>query len=60
MLSQICGITQVEGTLLALQSNLLLKAGSVQNSEQISHGFVHLSLEKLYKLESGQLWRSKA
>lgn len=50
---------RLEMTLVGLQSNLLLKARSTQNSDQVSQGFVHLGLENLQKLETTQpLWSS--
>lgn len=50
---------RLDGTLPGLQSNLLLKAGSTQNSDQVSQGFVHLGLENLQRPESTQpLWTS--
>lgn len=42
----------LEETLAGLQSDLLLKAGSAQNSGQVSQGFVRLGLENLQKPES--------
>lgn len=56
---RIVGSLRLEEPLVGLQSSLLLKAGSTQNSGQVSQGFAHLGLENLQKLESTQpLWTS--
>lgn len=53
------GSLRLEEPLVGLQSGFLLKAGSTQNSGQVSQGFAHLGLENLQKPESTQpLWTS--
>jgi len=56
---KIIGSLRLEATLVGLQSNPLLNAGSTQNSDQVSQGLIHLGLENLQKLKCTQLlWTS--